>query len=195
MIPYIFYKMANGSMKYYTCFCRYVSGMLGEVSPNLPKHLSLDNLKISSLHVWSLVILTVITPCGNSPCSIMGWDASSPRWKWFDRRSKVVSDLYAFGSSWWQLGMQLFGPANFLFKGVILEADTPLERFTWALNLLWKCLDHLDSHKSHLKRKISVVIHSQRDQPDVIMSLLYRFNMWHPIALVDGPMTPCFRTI
>lgn len=174
MISYRFYKMANGSMKFYTCFCRYVSGMLGEVPPNLPKHLSLDNLKTSSLHVWSLVILTVIAPCGNSPCSIMGWDASSPRWKWFDRRSKVVSDLYAFGSSWWQLGMQilmLFGPANFLFKGVILEADTPLERFTWALNMLWKCLDHLDSHKSHLKREISVVIHSQRDQLDLTMSL------------------------
>lgn len=93
------------------------------------------------------------------------------------------------------LACSFLGQPIFLFKGVIMEADTPLERFTWALNLLWKCLDHLDSHKSHLKREISVVIHSQRDQPDVIMSLLYRFNMWHPIALVDGPMTPCFRTI
>ena len=195
MIPYRFYKMANGSMKFYTCFCRYVSGMLGEVPPNLPKHLSLDNLKISSLHVWSLVILTVIAPCGNSPCSIMGWDASSPRWNGLTggvRSFLTFMPLVLPGGS---LACSFLGQPIFLFKGVILEADTPLERFTWALNLLWKCLDHLDSHKSHLKRKISVVIHSQRDQPDVIMSLLYRFNLWHPIALVDGPMTPCFRTI
>ena len=57
--------------------------------------------------------------------------------------------------------MQLFGPTKFLFNGVIHGSRDPFGKNHMdptIHDMLWKCLEHIDSHKSHLKRKIPVVV-------------------------------------